>query len=262
MTRAAAEDGKAGVIPTNRRVRVPKMAELVANAIKEQIIRGELPAGSTLPPESVLMAEFGVSRPTLREAFRVLEAESLLVVQRGVHGGARVQPPSLEVAARYAGLLLQYKRTPLADVYDVRAVLEAPCAAGLARNHTDDDIARLRRRLTETEEAGRRPERQVAAHVAFHADLVELSGNETLIMLHQIVNEIINKDYAARARTEGEKPEWQHFGDVSLNVHSLLVDMIEAGDATGAESLWRRHLADGALYALGNAGRSRVLDIL
>ena len=262
MTRAAADDRHATVAPATRRVRVPKMAELVTNAIKEQIIRGELPAGSTLPPESVLMAEFGVSRPTLREAFRVLEAESLLTVQRGVNGGARVQPPSLAVAARYAGLLLQYKGTPLADVYDVRAVLEVPCAGGLARSHTDDDIARLRRRLEETQEAGHHPDRQVAAHVSFHSELVELSGNETLILLHQIVNEIIDKDYMTRARTEGGNPEWQHFGDVSLNVHSLLVDMIEAGDAAGAESLWRRHLTDGALFALGNAGRSKALDIL
>jgi GntR family transcriptional repressor for pyruvate dehydrogenase complex len=259
MTRAAANDGHVTMAAAKRRVRVPKMAELVANAIKEQIIRGELPAGSTLPPESVLMAEFGVSRPTLREAFRVLEAESLLTVQRGVNGGARVQPPSLVVAARYAGLLLQYKGTPLADVYDVRAVLEVPCAGGLARSHTDDDIARLRRRLEETREAGHQPDRQVAAHVAFHSELVELSGNETLILLHQIVNEIIDKDYSTRARTQGGRPEWQH---VSLNVHNLLVDMIDAGDADGAEGLWRRHLADGALFALGNAGRSKALDIL
>ncbi|MCV6983847.1 FadR family transcriptional regulator [Mycolicibacterium pulveris] len=238
------------------------MAELVANAIKEQIVRGELPAGAMLPPESTLMTEFGVSRPTLREAFRVLEAEGLLVVQRGVHGGARVQPPTAEVAARYAGLLLQYKGTPAADVYDVRAVLEVPCAAGLARTHTQADIERLRRRIKEAEEAGTDPDRQVAVHVAFHADLVELSGNETLILLHQIVNQIIDKDYSSRARTDGQDPEWQHFGDVTMEVHGLLIDMIEAGDVSGAEGLWRRHLADGALYALGSLGRSRVLDIL
>ncbi len=262
MTRAAADDRQANSTPTNRRVRLPKMAELVANAIKEQIVRGELPAGAMLPPESVLMAEFGVSRPTLREAFRVLEAEGLLVVQRGVHGGARVQPPTPEVAARYAGLVLQYKGTPAADVYDVRALLEVPCATGLARTHTDEDIARLRERMKEADRAGNDPERQVAVHVAFHADLVELSGNETLILLHQIVNKIINKDYASRARTDGADPEWQHFGDVTVEVHGLLIDMIEAGDVNGAEGLWRRHLADGALYALGSVGRSRVLDIL
>jgi DNA-binding FadR family transcriptional regulator len=51
------------------------MAELVADRIRRQIIRGEVRAGDALPPETALMESFGVSRPTLREAFRVLEAE-------------------------------------------------------------------------------------------------------------------------------------------------------------------------------------------
>ncbi len=262
MTPAGTDEGPDGRVTANRRVRLPKMAELVANAIREQIVRGELPAGAMLPSESVLMAEFGVSRPTLREAFRVLEAESLLVIQRGVHGGARVQPPVPEVAARYAGLLLQYKGTPLIDIYDLRTLLEPPCVAELARSHTDEDIARLRGRMDEAERAGEQPDKQVAVHTAFHADLVELSGNEALILLHQIVNEIIDVDYSKRARTHGGQPEWQQFGQVTMEVHRLLIDMIEAGDVNGAEGLWRRHLTEGALFAVGGANRSRVLDIL
>jgi GntR family transcriptional repressor for pyruvate dehydrogenase complex len=253
---------KSADAPNSRRVRLPKMAELVANVIRRQIIRGELPEGSVLPPESVLMEEFGVSRPSLREAFRLLEFESLIVIQRGKRGGARVQPPSPEVLARYAGLLLQHQGTSLADVYEVRALLEAPCAAQLARKHTDHDLKVLRVRLEEAEAAGHDPDRQVFVHTVFHRDLVLLTGNQTLILLHRLVGDIINQDYGSRARTEGDKPEWQNFGDVTMKTHRLLIDMIEAGDAAGAESLWRRHLAEGALYALGNTSHSAVLDIL
>ena len=46
------------------------------------------------------MERFGVSRPTLREAFRGLESESLISVRRGAHGGARVHLPNADVAGR------------------------------------------------------------------------------------------------------------------------------------------------------------------
>jgi DNA-binding GntR family transcriptional regulator len=63
-------------------LRVPKAAELLAARIRGQIIRSELKEGDALPAESELMETFGVSRPTLREAIRVLEMESLLRMRR------------------------------------------------------------------------------------------------------------------------------------------------------------------------------------
>src|SRR3954454_24717649 len=65
-----------GRCPVGRQVLVRKTAELVARSLRRQIISGELGQGEALPPESALMEQFGVSRPTLREAFRVLESES------------------------------------------------------------------------------------------------------------------------------------------------------------------------------------------
>ncbi|WP_235489098.1 winged helix-turn-helix domain-containing protein, partial [Frankia sp. AvcI1] len=82
-----------------------------------QIVRGELHEGDALPPEAVLMEQFGVSRPTLREAFRVLESEALISVRRGAHGGARVHTPNGHVAARYTALVLEHQHTTLADIH-------------------------------------------------------------------------------------------------------------------------------------------------
>ncbi len=74
-------------------VRVPKTAELVAQHLRRLIVRGEIAEGESLPAEAELRAQFGVSRPILREAFRVLESESLIVVRRGARGGAIVRLP-------------------------------------------------------------------------------------------------------------------------------------------------------------------------
>ena len=63
------------------------MADCVAAALRRMFNHGEITEGTMLPPESELMERFGVSRPTLREALRILESESLIEVQRGVRGG-------------------------------------------------------------------------------------------------------------------------------------------------------------------------------
>jgi len=113
-------------------LRVPKTAELVAAELRRRIVEGELQEGDALPPESSLRETFGVSRPTLREAFRVLESEGLIEVHRGARGGARVRVPNEAAAARYAGLVLEHRGTTIADVCAVRTVIEPVCAAMVA----------------------------------------------------------------------------------------------------------------------------------
>jgi len=95
-------------------VRIPRQ-ELIATHLRRRILRGEIAAGDTLPPEVELMAQFGVSRSTLRETFRILETESLISVWRGSRGGAQVTSPELSVAARAKDLWdatsLRWRRT-------------------------------------------------------------------------------------------------------------------------------------------------------
>src|SRR6478735_779953 len=92
-------------------VRVPKAAELVASHLRQQIVRGDIGLGQPLPAETELRAIYSVSRPTLREALRILESEALIVVKRGARGGARAALPDGVAATRAAGLLLQVRGT-------------------------------------------------------------------------------------------------------------------------------------------------------
>src|SRR5882724_6891973 len=124
-------------------VRAPKTGELIATRLRRQIVRGELKPGETLPAEGQLMEQYGVSRPTLREAFRILEAETLISVRRGSRGGARVVAPDASVAARYVGLLLQIQGATINDVYEARMISEPPCARLLALHRTDEDLEKL-----------------------------------------------------------------------------------------------------------------------
>src|SRR3546814_18276473 len=86
-------------------VRIPKAAEIIAQAIRRRIVLGDLVEGDLLPTEPDLLTQFDVSRPTLREAIRLLDAEGLVRVLRGAKGGVPTCPPQEESAPRRLGFL-------------------------------------------------------------------------------------------------------------------------------------------------------------
>lgn len=253
---------KAGAGAVGRQVRVPKTAELVAAQLRRQIVRGDLVEGDALPPEATLMEQFGVSRPTLREAFRVLESEALISVRRGAHGGARVHTPNGDVAARYAALVLEHRGTTLADIFEARDVIEAPCVGLLAARRTDGDIAGLRTALAEAAEVLDDPNRVVRAHSEFHGLVVELAGNKTLVVLSEMLRHIIDLAAWSHVAADAGTPGNRRATRKAHRAHEKLVELIEAQQADEAEAHWRRHLAEADDYLLGGQGPKTVLDLL
>src|SRR5215216_4502464 len=114
----------------SERGKSPKAAVAVAAGLRRRIVLGDLPEGAALPNETELMSQYEVSRPTLREALRILETESLISVKRGAGGGARVVHPEPSVAARHAATALRIQGTTLADVFTARSIIE-PAAVDL-----------------------------------------------------------------------------------------------------------------------------------
>ncbi|MBE8516971.1 FadR family transcriptional regulator [Amycolatopsis sp. H6(2020)] len=243
-------------------VRIPKMAELVAIELRRRIVRGELGEGDALPAEAELMAEFAVSRPTLREAFRVLESESLISIRRGARGGARVHVPDGSVAARYAGLILEHRSATLQDVYAARTVIEAPCAGLLAGRRTGDDLDRLRSALAEAESLIGDPPAFIRAHLRFHALVVELSGNQTLVLLNGMVRHIIDRANWSHVDLDAGTEENVRANLSGFRAHVRLVELVAAGDAGEATRVWRAHLERAHEYLLGNKSMTTVLDLL
>lgn len=242
-------------------VRVPKAGEMVAANLRRQIVLGELREGDQLPSESVLMEQFGVSRPTLREAFRILEAEGAITVRRGVRGGARVQVPDISVAARHVGLLLQYRGALLSDVYDVRTVLEPAAARMAARRRTSADLTRLQDAVDRHRESVDDPGASFAADAEFHRLIVEMSGNETLQVLAGMVGNIIREG----DRSYADSHDWEHeqeLAKIAIRAHSRLVELIRKRSGDEAEELWRKHLAESAKVVLGGRATATVVELL
>jgi DNA-binding FadR family transcriptional regulator len=248
--------------PLGRQIRVPKTAELVAAELRRKIVRGELAEGDALPSEAALMGEFAVSRPTLREAFRVLESESLISIRRGARGGARVQVPNGNVAASYAGLVLEYRGTTLQDVYDARTFIEAPCAALLAQRRTDLDLARLRGAVTQAERLMDDPHAFIRTHMEFHALVVELAGNQTLAVLNGMVRHIIDLANWSHVDLDAGSPDNVRANKRGFRAHVRLVELVADQQAAQAEALWRLHLQEAENYLLLNKSMTTVLDLL
>lgn len=244
-----------------RPVRVPKMAELVAAQLRRQIVRGELGEGTSLPSEAVLVEQFGVSRPVLREALRVLEAESLITVRRGAHGGVRVMSPDAAVAARRIGLILQHGGATLADVYDARVDLEAPCAAALALRRTDEDLAELRRAADLHDAVVADPAEAVRAHTHFHACVVRLAGNQTVALLCGLLWHIVETANLSSVPPAGTPASYLQADRRAAKTHRRLIELVAAADDRGAKQLWRRHLVEAEQYLLRGAETTTVLDL-
>ncbi|OBK68932.1 GntR family transcriptional regulator [Mycobacterium colombiense] len=241
--------------------RVPKMAEMISNHLRRQIVRGELVEGEVLPSEQELQSRFNVSRPTLREAFRILESESLISVQRGARGGARVRVPDTDVAARYAAVILEHRGTTLDDLYEARIVIEPAAVGLLAAKRTDDDLARLRAALVEHDTLVGDPRRSIRTHTAFHTLLIELTGNQTLCVLTGMIEHIISLANWKHVDSDLGSPEHATASRRGLKAHHRVVDLIESGGVAGATELWRKHLTEARDYLL-RADVKTVLDLM
>jgi DNA-binding FadR family transcriptional regulator len=242
-------------------IRVPKAAELVAATLRRQIITGELKEDDSLPSEALLMQQFRVSRPTLREAFRILESESLIHVRRGARGGARVQVPDGDVAARYVGYVLEYRGTTMADVYNARAELEIPLARQVAANAKPKQIARLQASVQQAAEFLDDPEMYGHHDTAFHLLVAELAGNETIEVLVQMVYHIVGT--ARRRYTAGlDRGVHQLEHQQVHKTHAKFVELVASRDPDAAESLWRKHLLEVNRHYLARPLAKTVVEMM
>jgi DNA-binding FadR family transcriptional regulator len=245
---------------TSSAVRSPKTAELVAGTLRRMIVDGQLQDGDFLPFESEMMAHFQVSRPTLREAVRVLESDRLVEVRRGSRTGAKVRVPGPEVVARPGALLLAISGTTLADVMSARMGIEPYAARLLAENGSTEAHQQLRRLVDDLPQV--REEGNVAQSSAeLHRRLVELSGNATLAMVAGMLHEIAERHTtAAILRMQNRVPPAQYAK--LLRSYSRLVNLVSERNGIEAEAHWRRHMENASAALLKGYEKAKVRDIL
>ncbi len=247
------EDGR----PARRQLRQPRLAEIVASTLRDRITSGALEDGDRLPKQEELLEEFRVSKPSLREALRILETEGLVTVRRGNVGGAFVHAPNHDDAGYMIGLVLQSRRVTVADLAEAIRRVE-PICAGLCAGRSDRRKAVLPKLRAVQEEMRRQRDDEIAFSRLgrrFHEAVVALCGNETMkvtVGALEAVWSAHERDWAKRATSQRSFPSAET-RDAGLLAHERVLELIEAGDAAGAARAATRHLESSTLYAVGDA---------
>ncbi|MEQ9725606.1 GntR family transcriptional regulator [Pseudomonas sp. WHRI 8822A] len=224
-------------------LRQRRLSDDIVARLEAMILEGTLKAGERLPAERVLAEQFGVSRPSLREAIQKLAAKGLLSSRQG--GGTYVCENLGSTFSDPLMHLLENNVDAQRDLLEFRHTLEGSCAYYAALRATDMDRQRLGEAFERLQDCyGRAGEvtraEEGAADASFHLAIAEASHNAVLLhtirglfdLLKRNVVTNIGGMYALRGETRG-----------MLNAqHRALFEAIMEGRAEEARALSNQHI--------------------
>ncbi len=185
--------------------------------------------GERLPGDADLGEQHDVSRSTVREAVRLLEAQRLVVTVRGATGGTFVAEPApshiAEGLETSLDLLVAHDGISVEELLEARRLFEVPAAALAAKRRTADQLLELRRCI----DGGR------ACNEEFHTVLLAAAGNPLVEVMCQPMFEVL------RTRLDRERASAEFFAEIDED-HRRLLLLIEAGDGEGTAAEMARHL--------------------
>jgi GntR family transcriptional regulator, transcriptional repressor for pyruvate dehydrogenase complex len=240
----------------------PRLAEMVAASLRNEILSGRLKEGDALPRQEDLLADFRVSPPAVREALRILETEGLISVRRGNVGGAVVHFPRPKGVAYMLSLVLHVQQTSLDDVGRTLRLLKPLCAA-ICADRTDRRetvVPVLQEIIQDQLEAMQGKVEYNDADRRFHEAMVAHCGNETIILLISSLESL----WTAHRRHFYEVVP--HVGSrVQLKVmraHEKLLTAIDDGNGEAAREIARRHLDSTKAFTLSEDDHHDVEAVL
>lgn len=215
-----------------------RAVEEVANRLRASILRGEYPAGTSLPGERDLAGQQGVSRLTLRSAIGRLETEGLV---RAVHGsGTRVldwrERGGIELVAHLAALDPRGFPALLRDLLEVRRVLAVEAIALAAQRCDAEDLAELRDLVTRQALLVADPARYIAADLAVARRLARATGNTALVLLANTVTGMLERQPAMAVAFLVDAPG-------TLRFYRRVLQLLGSRDGARARALAARLIA-------------------
>jgi GntR family galactonate operon transcriptional repressor len=235
--RAAPTPGTRVPIATTPR-RPARLADLVVEAITDGVVGGTLEPATVLPPESALAEQFQVSRVTVREAVKLLEAKGLLEVRHGI--GAVVRERAgwnlLDTGVLAAAVHHDGSVRILDELVGVRIALESSLAGLAAERATDEDRAAIAGLYRQLEAEVRAPEVFIETDMVFHDRIMVAAGNDLARSIMTTVHGQVRTSMRYQGRPSVEDVT------VTNQEHGRVLERVLDRDAEGASREMAAHI--------------------
>jgi GntR family transcriptional regulator, transcriptional repressor for pyruvate dehydrogenase complex len=209
-----------------------RFSEQIAARIEALIISRELRTGDKLPAERELAESFGVSRPAVREALKLLGERGL--VQSRMGHGTFIVDPGLNGVVSSIAVASRMRNTTLGHLNEARYNLEVPCAGWAAERATPADVDKMQAAVEAMETNLHDLPKYMQADLEFHAAIAAATQNPIFVILnHSII------DLVQHMRALLTTPEEAALGQLT---HRRLVECIGSQNAAGAREAMQEHL--------------------
>lgn len=215
-------------------IRATRASSDVIAQIRRAIFSGQYRPGDRLPTEREMAQQFGVSRVTVRDALRALEANGLIRVKVGGQGGPYVSEPDISRVTDSIGTHLQLRGTTFEELAEARQALEVTAAQLAAERATDEDLEALKAAIELTGQPT--SDDTAASSLDFHTALVIAAHNRALLAMFSATRDLIEQAFDA---LHAQQPDMR---ESSRKTHRGLYDAIASRQGELAARLMREHL--------------------
>lgn len=221
-------------------VRPVRAYERIVEQVEEHVLRGQLKPGQRLPSERDLVAQFGVSRSTVREALRVLESSGLVRSRPGDPNGPEILPFSPTTLRKSMTRLVRVDEVGLGELVQFRMLLDSSANLLAARLASDEQLAEMDAAMERMERAIGLGEAEFSeADVAFHDTVARASRSTLLQVCGDVVRGVV---LGLIAQKIADSPDRATLMRTSLRHHGEVLDAVRARDGQRAARLARENL--------------------
>jgi len=213
-------------------------AQQVAQELLDRIADSKVEPGQSFGTEAELLKQFDVSRPTLREGIRILEAQGVLEQRPGPGGGLMIRRPSLDMLAHSLSVYLRFNDVPFVAVLQAREVIEPALAAEAAERGTDEDFREMAESIERMKKQGDVDQAEfIAENRVFHGIVARASDNKVLETFWGAISLLAHGEHHGMRYTFGNR---QHV----VAAHQKILDACRRRNTRAAAQAMAEHVGE------------------